>query len=91
MNKILAAVAATGLLSVAGAAYAGPTLDAVKQRGVRCGVSGSVAGFSATDSQGRFSGIDVDYCKLLAAAITGDANKATFIPLSAQARFTGHQ
>ena len=91
MNKFLAALAATGLLSVAGAAYAGPTLDAVKQRGVRCGVSGSVAGFSATDSQGRFSGIDVDYCKALAAAITGDANKVTFIPLSAQARFTGLQ
>ena len=91
MNKFLAAFAAASLTVVAGAAYAGPTLDAIKQRGVRCGVSTGLAGFSIADSQGKWSGLDVDYCKALAAAILGDQNKVQFVPLSAQARFTALQ
>ena len=47
--------------SVAGASAA--TLDTVKQRGTLvCGVSTGFAGFSVPDSQGKFKGLDVDYC-----------------------------
>ena len=51
----------------------------------------ALAGFSAADSQGKWSGMDVDYCRALAAAILGDANKVRFSPLTAQQRFTALQ
>jgi general L-amino acid transport system substrate-binding protein len=76
----------------AGTAAAGPTLDKVKSNGVvTCGVSTGLAGFSLADSQGKYSGLDVDFCRQLAAAALGDANKVKFVPLSAQQRFTALQ
>ena len=57
-------------------AFAGKDLDAIKARGTLvCGVNTGLAGFSAADSQGKWTGLDVDYCRALAAAILGDANK----------------
>ena len=74
------------------AASAGPTLDAIKQRGaLRCGVSTGVLGFSAADAQGVWRGIDVDFCRALAAVILNDPNKVQYTPLSAQVRFTALQ
>lgn len=71
---------------------AGDTFDAVKNRGlVRCGVNPGLPGFSNPDSQGEWSGIDVDVCRAVAAAMFGDAEKVEYIPLSAQARFTALQ
>jgi len=71
---------------------AGPTLDAIKQKGVlRCGVSTGVLGFSAADAQGVWRGIDVDFCRALAAVILNDPNKVQYTPLSAQVRFTALQ
>lgn len=73
-------------------AHAGKTLDAVKQRGqVQCGVSTGVAGFSAADAKGRWAGFDVDICRAVAAAVLGDAEKVSFVPLNAQQRFTALQ
>jgi general L-amino acid transport system substrate-binding protein len=70
----------------------GSTLDAVKQRGTLvCGVSTGFAGFSAPDSQGNFKGLDVDYCRALAAGILGDPNKVRYVALTAQNRFTALQ
>ncbi|HEY2904128.1 MAG TPA: amino acid ABC transporter substrate-binding protein [Polyangia bacterium] len=72
--------------------HAGKTLDAIKARGVlNCGVSTGVAGFSAPDSQGRWSGLDVDTCRALAAAVLGDAQKVNFVPLNSQQRFASLQ
>ncbi len=83
--------AALGMF-VAMPAHAGKTLDAVKSRGqLICGVHEGLAGFSAADSQGKWSGIDVDVCKAIAAAILGDANKVKWVPLNAQQRFTALQ
>jgi general L-amino acid transport system substrate-binding protein len=91
--KRLAVAAAFAVPALAPlAASAGPTLDAIKQRGaLRCGVSTGVLGFSAADSQGVWRGIDVDYCRALAAVILNDPNKVQYTPLSAQARFTALQ
>ena len=87
----IAAVAAFGALATV-PAHAGKTLDTIKQRGqLVCGVNTGLAGFSAADSQGRWSGMDVDYCRGLAAAILGDANKVRYSPLTAQQRFTALQ
>ncbi|HEY0848370.1 MAG TPA: amino acid ABC transporter substrate-binding protein [Bradyrhizobium sp.] len=75
-------------LSVAAAG----TLDTVKQRGTLvCGVSAGFAGFSAPDSQGNYKGLDVDYCRALAAAVLGDPAKVRYVALTAQNRFTALQ
>ncbi len=82
-----ATLLAIGLLlpSIADAAA---TLDAVKARDtVRCGVSEGIAGFSQRDAAGQWSGIDVDFCRAVAAAVLGDAGKATFVALRASERF----
>jgi general L-amino acid transport system substrate-binding protein len=84
-------IVAVGVLAAA-PAHAGKDLDAIKSRGTLvCGVNTGLAGFSAADSQGRWTGLDVDYCRALAAAILGDANKVRFSPLTAQQRFTALQ
>ena len=86
-----AAVLIAGL-STAPAAFAGKDLDAIKARGTLvCGVNTGLAGFSAADSQGKWTGLDVDYCRALAAAILGDGNKVRYSPLTAQQRFTALQ
>jgi general L-amino acid transport system substrate-binding protein len=73
-------------------AQAGATLDAVKKNGaVSCGVSTGLQGFSLADSQGRYAGLDVDICRMVAAAVLGDAGKVKYVPLSSQQRFTAIQ
>ena len=83
---------AAGAVMLAGQAFAGATLDSVMDRGaVRCGVSGSLAGFSIPDSKGVMQGLDADVCRAVAAAVLGDADAVEFVPLSAQQRFTALQ
>jgi general L-amino acid transport system substrate-binding protein len=73
-------------------AFAGKTLDTIKQRGqLVCGVNPSLPGFSAADSQGNWAGLDVDICKAVAATAVGDASKIKWVPLNAQQRFTALQ
>ncbi|VCU68728.1 General L-amino acid-binding periplasmic protein AapJ precursor [Pigmentiphaga humi] len=92
MNVLKPLLAAALLLAGAHAAHAGPTLDAVKKKGfVQCGVSTGVAGFSNPDSKGNWTGLDVDLCKAVAAALFGDASKARLTPLNTQQRFTALQ
>ena len=65
------------------------TLDAVKAKGfIQCGVSQGLPGFSNADDSGKWTGIDVDLCRAVAAAVFGDASKVKFSPLSAKQRFT---
>jgi len=90
--KLSAAAFAAATLFAAQAAFAGATFDAVKARGtVICGVNTGVAGFSAPDSRGNWSGIDVDLCKAIAAAVFGDSSKTKYVSLTAQQRFTALQ
>ena len=92
-KKYMAAgVVAATLAGAAGTAHAGKDLDAIKARGsLICGVSTGVAGFASADSQGKWTGIDVDVCRAIAAAIFGDADKVKFVPTTAQQRFTALQ
>ena len=91
MRIATALVAALGAL-LAAPAHAGKTVDAIKARGqVVCGVNTGLAGFAAADSSGKWSGLDVDVCKALAAATLGDAEKVKYVPLNAQQRFTALQ
>src|SRR5690242_11933871 len=85
-------IIAAGLLAASTVTASATTLDTVKQRGTLiCGVSTGFAGFSSPDSQGNFKGLDVDYCKALAAAVLGDASKVRYVALTAQNRFTALQ
>lgn len=66
----------------------GPTLAAVKQRDLlHCGVNTGLAGFSIPDQQGKWTGLDVDVCKAVAAAVLGTADKVRYFPTNAQQRF----
>jgi general L-amino acid transport system substrate-binding protein len=88
----LAASAAVVLLLASGSAFAGKTLDAVKAKGfIQCGVSQGLPGFSNPDTSGNWTGIDVDVCRAVAAAVFGDATKVKYTPLSAKERFTALQ
>lgn len=82
---------AAGVTLASGVAHAG-TLDDVKARGIlNCGSSVSLAGFGQPDDKGVWKGLDVDFCRAIAAAIFGDPNKVKFVPLSAKDRFTALQ
>jgi general L-amino acid transport system substrate-binding protein len=90
--KALAVVAAALGTLAAMPAHAGKTLDAIKARGqVICGSNTGLAGFGAADSTGKWSGLDVDVCRAIAAATLGDAEKVKYVPLNAQQRFTALQ
>lgn len=91
MKKIATLVGAAMAVTAAAGVNAS-TLDAVKERGaLQCGVSDGLPGFSATDSAGRWQGIDADFCRAVAAAVLGDAEKVNFVSLTATERFTALQ
>ena len=70
------------------AAKKSKTLKNTQKKGfVRCGVSQGLPGFSNADAAGNWTGVDVDVCRAVAAAVLGDANKVKFTPLSAKERF----
>jgi general L-amino acid transport system substrate-binding protein len=86
----LAWAMALGAACVSGAAA--QTLNTIKTRGVlNCGSNGTLAGFGLPDAQGRWTGLDVYFCRALAAAIFNDPTKIKFVPLSAKDRFTALQ
>jgi general L-amino acid transport system substrate-binding protein len=67
-------------------------LERVKARGkLICGVNGNLSGFSYVDDKGVWSGLDVDYCRAIAAAVLGDAKAVEFKPLLSKDRFTAIQ
>jgi general L-amino acid transport system substrate-binding protein len=88
----------TALVGIAGVALAsnaladghgGSTLKQVQDKGfIQCGVSQGLPGFSNADDSGNWTGLDVDFCRAVAAAVFGDASKVKFSPLSAKQRFT---
>ncbi len=88
---LLSTVAALAAFAVQAQPQAA-TLDQVRARGqLVCGVNTGLAGFSLADSQGVWRGLDVDYCRAIAAATLGDPAKVRFVPLTAATRFTALQ
>ncbi|HWE78158.1 MAG TPA: amino acid ABC transporter substrate-binding protein [Pseudolabrys sp.] len=89
--KRLAVLLALAVMLVAHGASA-QTLKTVKERGVlNCGANGMLGGFGLPDAQGHWTGLDVDVCRAIAAAVLGDATKVKFFPLTAKDRFTALQ
>ena len=91
LTTIAASAAAITLL--APNVEAGQTYDAVKQKGfVQCGVAvAGLPGFATVDAQNNWSGLDIDLCRAVAAAVFGDAQKMKFTPLNAKERFIALQ
>ena len=91
MKTLTLSLAAGLILALSLTARAG-TLEDVQQRGtLSCGVSTGLAGFSQKDENGNWSGLDVDVCRAVAAAVLGDAGKVQYKPLTAKERFTALQ
>lgn len=92
MKKVLMSVAVGAAFVMAAGSASAQTLNQVKSRGVlQCGSNTGLAGFGQPDAQGNWTGLDVDYCRAIAAAIFNDATKVKFVPLSAKDRFTALQ
>jgi general L-amino acid transport system substrate-binding protein len=90
--KALKTILSAALLGFTAVAAQAGTLDTVKAAGtLNCGVSEGLIGFSNPDSSNNWSGLDVDFCKAVAAAVLGDATKVKYVPLSAKERFTALQ
>ena len=93
MKKALVSIAfgLTASLFATGAS-AQATLNSVKQKGfLTCGSNTGLAGFGQPDAQGNWTGLDVDLCRAVAAAIFDDPTKVRYIPLAAKDRFTALQ
>jgi general L-amino acid transport system substrate-binding protein len=89
VSLVVTLALASGLTAQAASAQ---TLKTVKDRGqLSCGVSQGLPGFSTPDDKGNWTGLDVDICRAIAAAIFNDASKIKFVPLSAKDRFTALQ
>ena len=86
------AISLPGAVAIVPQADAGQVLDAVKARGrLNCGVSEGIAGFSEQDARGRWVGFDADFCRAVAAAALGDAERVRFVPLRSSTRFPALQ
>lgn len=92
MKRVFALTIVAAAAAFAATAASAQTLNTVKSRGVlHCGANGTLAGFGLPDAQGAWTGLDVDFCRALAAAIFNDPAKIKFVPLTAKDRFTALQ
>ncbi|MCO5157093.1 MAG: amino acid ABC transporter substrate-binding protein [Aquamicrobium sp.] len=92
MKKFVTGILGSAALALAASAASAATLDDVKAKGfLQCGVNTSLAGFSAPNDKGEWTGLDVDFCRAVAAAVFGDGNAVKFTGLSAKDRFTALQ
>lgn len=88
MQKSLVTIAVAASLGLGATAAQAATLDDVKAKDyVQCGVTGGVPGFSAPDANNVWAGLEVDFCRAVAAAVFNDADKVRFTPLTSQERF----
>jgi general L-amino acid transport system substrate-binding protein len=76
------------MLFFVGKAQAYTREEVVKRGFLQCGVSTGSPGFSSVDANGKWTGLDVDICRAVAAATLGDAEKVEFLPLAENESFT---
>jgi general L-amino acid transport system substrate-binding protein len=92
MKRFMCALLIFTGIGVSASRIEAAVLDQVKAKGfLQCGVSQGIAGFSAPDDKGNWTGLDIDLCRAIAAAIFNDPTKVKFSPLSAKDRFTALQ
>src|SRR3954471_13736894 len=92
MKRAVTTLALAAAVAFAASVASAQTLNTIKTRGnLNCGANGTLGGFGLPDAQGNWTGLDVDFCRALAAAIFNDANKVKFVALTAKDRFTALQ
>jgi len=92
MKRAVIKLALAAAVAVTATAASAQTLNTVKSRGMlNCGANGTLGGFGLPDAQGNWTGLDVDFCRALAAAIFNDPTKVKFVALTAKDRFTALQ
>jgi general L-amino acid transport system substrate-binding protein len=92
MKSFVKGLVGASILALSAGVASAATLDDVKSHGaLKCGVSQGLPGFSNPDADGNWSGLDVDFCRAIAAAVFDDPSKVEFVPLSAKERFTALQ
>src|SRR5213080_537910 len=92
MKRAVTTLALAAAVALAASAASAQTLNSIKSRGnLNCGANGTLGGFGLPDAQGNWTGLDVDFCRALAAAIFNDPTKVKFVALTAQNRFTALQ
>jgi general L-amino acid transport system substrate-binding protein len=92
MKRLITMLVCGAIFVIAGNAAPAQTLNTVKQRGLlNCGANGTLAGFGLPDAQGNWTGLDVEFCRAVAAAIFDDPTRVKFVPLTAKDRFTALQ
>jgi general L-amino acid transport system substrate-binding protein len=92
MKRVSSTLALAAVIGIAAHAASAQTLKNVRERGTLiCGVSQGLPGFSNPDDRGNWTGLDVDLCRGIAAAIFNDPNKVKYSPLAAKDRFTALQ
>ncbi|WP_136484082.1 amino acid ABC transporter substrate-binding protein [Vibrio sp. H11] len=84
------AMIVSGLLasSVATHSYANLKDDIIERGSLKCGISSDKMGFSYINDQGKWTGMDVDYCRAVSAAVLGSPDKVEFITTTSKNRFT---
>ncbi|MEQ1900768.1 MAG: amino acid ABC transporter substrate-binding protein [Devosia sp.] len=88
MNSKLLALAAVAALGLTVTVASADTLADVKARGfLQCGVSEGTAGFETPDANNEWAGIDVDYCRAIAAAIFNDPKAVRFTTSNSTVRW----
>jgi general L-amino acid transport system substrate-binding protein len=94
MTRVAACCAVVaGMIGFAAESWAqevkSPTMDAIKKRGeLVCGVDTGIPGFAYQDSAGKWQGLDVAYCRALATAVLGSADKVKYIGTTSKVRFS---
>src|SRR6476659_11040463 len=92
MKRAVTTLALAAAVALAASASSAQTLNTIKTRGnLNCGANGTLGGFGLPDAQGNWTGLDVDFCRALAAAIFNDPTKVKFVALTAKDRFTALQ
>jgi general L-amino acid transport system substrate-binding protein len=92
MKRAVTKLALAAAIAFTASAASAQTLKTIQTRGVlNCGANGTLGGFGLPDAQGNWTGLDVDYCRALAAAIFNDVSKVKFVALTAKDRFTALQ
>jgi general L-amino acid transport system substrate-binding protein len=94
LMKLTVLAMVLGLVAAACSSDEGETslLETVQDRGTLiCGVNETLPGFGIVDDAGNYSGFDIDFCRVVAAGVLGDANAVEYVPLTAEARFTALQ
>jgi len=93
LRKLLVLVLGFALVaSACGSGDEESLLETVKSNdSVRCGTRDALPGFAVLGDDGVYRGFDSDFCRVIAAAVLGDANKVEMVPLETSARFTALQ